>query len=206
MVEFWNLVVGGAVAGGLYAILASGIVLTYQTSGIFNFAHGAIAFATAFLFFQLNTGLGWPVWLAAIVAIVVFAPLLVGARSRGVPAAGQRPGHGEAGGADRPAGTSPRCACTWSTGSTPGSTPSCCARTRSWPSGAWGRCPSAWRGRRADRLEPDRGVRGRPGRRRGPVARAAPHPPRAANGRSSTGVTWPRPEGSARIGPRACRG
>ena len=76
MIEFWNLVVGGAVAGGLYAILASGIVLTYQTSGIFNFAHGAIAFATAFLFFQLNTGLGWPVWLAAIVAIVVFAPLL----------------------------------------------------------------------------------------------------------------------------------
>jgi branched-subunit amino acid ABC-type transport system permease component/ABC-type branched-subunit amino acid transport system ATPase component len=76
MVEFWNLVVGGAVAGGLYAILASGIVLTYQTSGIFNFAHGAIAFATAFLFFQLNTGLGWPVWLAAIMAIVVFAPLL----------------------------------------------------------------------------------------------------------------------------------
>ena len=76
MVEFWNLVVGGAVAGGLYAILASGIVLTYQTSGIFNFAHGAIAFATAFLFFQLNTGLGWPVWLSAIVAIVVFAPLL----------------------------------------------------------------------------------------------------------------------------------
>jgi branched-subunit amino acid ABC-type transport system permease component/ABC-type branched-subunit amino acid transport system ATPase component len=76
MVEFWNLVVGGAVAGGLYAILASGIVLTYQTSGIFNFAHGAIAFATAFLFFQLNTGLGWPVWLAAIAAIVVFAPLL----------------------------------------------------------------------------------------------------------------------------------
>ncbi|HEY8523495.1 MAG TPA: ATP-binding cassette domain-containing protein [Acidimicrobiales bacterium] len=76
MVKFWNLVVGGAVAGGLYAILASGIVLTYQTSGIFNFAHGAIAFATAYLFFQLNTGLGWPVWLAAVLSIVVFAPLL----------------------------------------------------------------------------------------------------------------------------------
>jgi ABC-type branched-subunit amino acid transport system ATPase component/branched-subunit amino acid ABC-type transport system permease component len=76
MVEFWNLVVGGAVAGGLYAILASGIVLTYQTSGIFNFAHGAIAFATAFLFFQLNTGLDWPVWLAAAVSMGLFAPLL----------------------------------------------------------------------------------------------------------------------------------
>jgi ABC-type branched-subunit amino acid transport system ATPase component/branched-subunit amino acid ABC-type transport system permease component len=74
--EFLRLVVPGMVAGGLYAMLAAGVVLTYQTSGIFNFAHGAIAFATAFLFFQLNTGLGWPMWLAAIIAIVLFAPLL----------------------------------------------------------------------------------------------------------------------------------
>ena len=33
-------------------------MLTYQTSGIFNFAHGAVAFVTAYFFFQLNTGLG----------------------------------------------------------------------------------------------------------------------------------------------------
>ena len=76
MREFLNLVVGGIVAGGLYAIFASGIVLTYQTSGIFNFAHGAIAFASAYLFFQLNTGLGWPVVVSAVVAILVFAPAL----------------------------------------------------------------------------------------------------------------------------------
>lgn len=76
MREFLNLVVGGIVAGGLYAIFASGIVLTYQTSGIFNFAHGAIAFASAYLFFQLNTGLGWPVALSAIIAVLLFAPAL----------------------------------------------------------------------------------------------------------------------------------
>ena len=35
--------------------MASGLVLTYTTSGIFNFAHGAVAFATAYLYYQLNT-------------------------------------------------------------------------------------------------------------------------------------------------------
>src|SRR5690606_37785256 len=59
---------------GVYAILAAGVVLTYQTSGIFNFAHGAVAFATAFLFFQLDTGLGWNRGVAAVVAIGGFAP------------------------------------------------------------------------------------------------------------------------------------
>src|SRR5262245_50373383 len=61
--------------------MASGLVLTYQTSGIFNFAHGAVTFATAYVFFQLHQstaagGLGWPIVVSAIVAILVFAPLL----------------------------------------------------------------------------------------------------------------------------------
>jgi ABC-type branched-subunit amino acid transport system ATPase component/branched-subunit amino acid ABC-type transport system permease component len=72
--EFLSLVLGGAVAGGLYAILAAGVVLTYQTSGVFNFAHGAVAFATAYLFVQLNASAGVPVVPAAIVSILVFAP------------------------------------------------------------------------------------------------------------------------------------
>jgi branched-subunit amino acid ABC-type transport system permease component/ABC-type branched-subunit amino acid transport system ATPase component len=76
VLEFFNLVIGGLVAGGLYAILASGVVLTYQTSGIFNFAYGAMAFADAYLFFQLNTGLRWPTPVAALVAILLFAPAL----------------------------------------------------------------------------------------------------------------------------------
>ena len=46
MTELASLVLAGAVAGGLYAILASGLVLTYQTSGVFNVGHGAIAFTS----------------------------------------------------------------------------------------------------------------------------------------------------------------
>jgi ABC-type branched-subunit amino acid transport system ATPase component/branched-subunit amino acid ABC-type transport system permease component len=76
-----NLVISGAVSGAIYSVMASGLVLTYQSSGIFNFAHGAIAFATAYLYFQLHAatadgGLGWPIIPSAIVAIFVFAPLL----------------------------------------------------------------------------------------------------------------------------------
>jgi ABC-type branched-subunit amino acid transport system ATPase component/branched-subunit amino acid ABC-type transport system permease component len=76
-----NLVISGAVSGAIYSVMASGLVLTYQSSGIFNFAHGAVAFATAYLYFQLHAatsagGLGWPIIPSAIVAICVFAPLL----------------------------------------------------------------------------------------------------------------------------------
>jgi ABC-type branched-subunit amino acid transport system ATPase component/branched-subunit amino acid ABC-type transport system permease component len=79
--KFLNLVISGAVSGAIYSVMASGLVLTYQSSGIFNFAHGAVAFATAYLFFQLHEatsagGLGWPIIPSAIVAILVFAPLL----------------------------------------------------------------------------------------------------------------------------------
>ncbi len=76
MDKFIALVVSGGVSGAIYSLLASGLVLTYSTSGVFNFAHGAIAFSTAFLFYELNTGLGWPTWAAAVVAILLFAPLL----------------------------------------------------------------------------------------------------------------------------------
>jgi len=74
--KFWNLVISGAVTGAIYSIMASGIVLTFQTSGIFNFAHGAVAFSTAFVYYQLHTGQNIPIVPAAILSILVFAPLL----------------------------------------------------------------------------------------------------------------------------------
>lgn len=76
MTTFLSLVVSGAVSGAIYAIMATGLVLSYEASGVFNFAQGAVAFATAFLYFQLSTGQGWPVGWAALVSVVVFAPLL----------------------------------------------------------------------------------------------------------------------------------
>ncbi len=58
----------GAVSGGTTRSMAAGVVLTYQTSGIFNFAGGVVAFVTAYFFFQLNTGLDVPVVPAALIS------------------------------------------------------------------------------------------------------------------------------------------
>ena len=76
MTQFLNLVLSGLVTGAIYSITASGLILTYTTSGIFNFAHGAIAFATAYLYYQLHTGVGLPIVPTVIICVFVFAPLL----------------------------------------------------------------------------------------------------------------------------------
>ena len=75
MNKLLSLVISGTVTGGIYSIIASGLVLTYTTSGIFNFAQGAIAFAVAYFYYQLNSG-GMPIVPAAILSILVFAPLM----------------------------------------------------------------------------------------------------------------------------------
>jgi len=74
MDKFVSLVLSGGVSGAIYSLLAIGLVLNYQTARIFNFGHGATAFSTAFLFYQLNTGLGWSTWAALVVAVFLFAP------------------------------------------------------------------------------------------------------------------------------------
>ncbi len=76
MSKFLTLLISGAASGAIFAIMASGIVLTYETTGIFNFGHGAVAFATAFLYWQLHSGGHWPIVPAAVVSILIFAPLL----------------------------------------------------------------------------------------------------------------------------------
>jgi ABC-type branched-subunit amino acid transport system ATPase component/branched-subunit amino acid ABC-type transport system permease component len=76
MDKLLSLSLSGLVTGAIFSILASGLVLTYTTSGIFNFAHGAVAFTTAYLFYQLNTGLGVPIVPALIISVFIFAPLL----------------------------------------------------------------------------------------------------------------------------------
>src|SRR5215475_8171765 len=70
------LIVSGLVFGGIYAIASLGLVLTYVSSRIFNFAHGAVAFFVALLYYDLHTVKGWDTWAAGLVAIAVVAPLL----------------------------------------------------------------------------------------------------------------------------------
>jgi branched-chain amino acid transport system permease protein len=47
--QFLQFTVLGIVTGAVYAIAATGLVVTYSTSGIFNIAHGAIGMVMAFL-------------------------------------------------------------------------------------------------------------------------------------------------------------
>ena len=44
-------VVIGLTAGSVYGLAGTGLVLTYKTSGVFNFAYGAIAAVAAFVFY-----------------------------------------------------------------------------------------------------------------------------------------------------------
>jgi ABC-type branched-subunit amino acid transport system ATPase component/branched-subunit amino acid ABC-type transport system permease component len=76
MSRFLNLLVTGLVSGAIYSMLASGLVLTYSTTGIFNLGYGAVAFTCAFVYFELQNGLHWPIAWAAVVSVLVFAPLL----------------------------------------------------------------------------------------------------------------------------------
>ncbi|HEX3459315.1 MAG TPA: ATP-binding cassette domain-containing protein [Acidimicrobiales bacterium] len=76
MSKFLSLLVTGVVTGAIYSMLAAGLTLTYSTTGIFNLGYGAVAFTSAFIFYELQTGLHWPVVWAAVVVILVFAPLL----------------------------------------------------------------------------------------------------------------------------------
>jgi branched-chain amino acid transport system permease protein len=77
MQQFLALTVAGlATYGCVYALMAMGLVVTYTTSGIFNFAQGAIGMVCAFLYWQVHVHIGWPSWLSFLVVAFVFAPLI----------------------------------------------------------------------------------------------------------------------------------
>ena len=72
--DWVNFTISGVSIGAVYAIAASGLVVTYTTSGIFNFAHGAFGMLGAFTYWQL---LDWgvPVVPALIIVLLILAPL-----------------------------------------------------------------------------------------------------------------------------------
>ena len=64
----------GLTTGGVYALASLGLVLTYRTSGVFNFAHGAVGMFATYVFYSLRQHL--PTALAVLLATVVVAPLI----------------------------------------------------------------------------------------------------------------------------------
>ena len=74
--QFLSFTIFGIVSGAIYAVAATGLVVTYTTSGIFNIAHGAIGMVSAFLYWELRVNQHWPAPIALFIVIFVAAPLL----------------------------------------------------------------------------------------------------------------------------------
>jgi branched-chain amino acid transport system permease protein len=68
--------VAGLVLGGIYAIASAGLVVTYQSTGILNFAFGAMAYFIGRLYYFLNTQHHWSILGAGVFSVVVVGPLL----------------------------------------------------------------------------------------------------------------------------------
>ena len=75
MANFVVFLIAGITSGVLFALAATGLVLTYTTSGIFNFAHGGVAMLAAYVFYQMTQVWMWPTWLAFVVVCFILAPI-----------------------------------------------------------------------------------------------------------------------------------
>ncbi len=83
MTEFLSYTILGLVTASIYAVTSSGLVLTYTTSGIFNFAYGAIGMFGAFTYWQLMEW-GVPTFVAILLVLLVLAPLFGMALDKGI--------------------------------------------------------------------------------------------------------------------------
>ena len=73
---FLQFTVAGLATGCIYALIATGLTVTYITSGIFNFAHGAVGMIAAFTYWELTVEHGWPQLPAALAVLLVLAPVM----------------------------------------------------------------------------------------------------------------------------------
>ncbi len=76
MNEFVSFVVAGVVTGSIYAVTAEwprGHLA--KSTGVFNFAHGAVGMVMAYLYWQLWQGWGWNPVLSLAIVLLVIAPL-----------------------------------------------------------------------------------------------------------------------------------
>lgn len=76
MEQFLGFALPGVPFGCTYALVAVCLVLTYQATGVFNFAFGAQAYASAFVFTYLTQYKSWSGWEAFLVSVVVMGPAI----------------------------------------------------------------------------------------------------------------------------------
>ena len=71
-----NWLIEGIPFGCVYALIAVGIVLTYKTTGVFNFVYAAQAFVAGAVYVKMVEVDGDPRWLGLVVAVFIVSPLL----------------------------------------------------------------------------------------------------------------------------------
>ena len=69
-------IIAGLTVGSVYALAGSGLVLTFKTSGIFNFGHGALATIAVYVFYLLHVQQQLPLTLSLVVSILGVGVLL----------------------------------------------------------------------------------------------------------------------------------
>jgi branched-chain amino acid transport system permease protein len=71
---FFEVLIGGLLAGIMYSLVALGFVLIYKASGVFNFAQGAMVFLAALTFVSLlERGVNF--WIALVITLAVMVVL-----------------------------------------------------------------------------------------------------------------------------------
>ena len=73
MSNFLQFTVFGIMLGAGYAIAATGLVVTYTTSGVFNFAQGAVGMIAAFGYWELVSAHHVPIVAALVIVLIVGA-------------------------------------------------------------------------------------------------------------------------------------
>jgi branched-chain amino acid transport system permease protein len=73
---FFEVLIGGLLAGVMYALVAIGFVLIYKASGVFNFAQGAMVLFSALTFVSLLER-GVAFWLAFVISLTAMVLLAV---------------------------------------------------------------------------------------------------------------------------------
>jgi len=70
-----TLLLLGLGSGALFALPALGLVLVYRSSGVVNFAQGALGMAGGFVFWDLTVNAGWSPVAATCAGVLVGAAL-----------------------------------------------------------------------------------------------------------------------------------
>ena len=79
-----GFLITGVALGSIYGVAAQGLVVTYTTSGVFNFAQGAIGMFLAYVYWELRVDIGLPTIVGILLTVLVAAPVMGVLIERGI--------------------------------------------------------------------------------------------------------------------------